>query len=68
MTTAALSPKFQIVIPSAICKALKLVPGEKSQALNFECRIEFMLEPPISSFRGFLPGLNTEVVREPDRF
>ena len=67
MTTATLSPKFQIVIPSAIRKALKLVPGDKFQVMSFEGRIEFIVERPTSSLRGFLSGLNTEVVREPDR-
>jgi AbrB family looped-hinge helix DNA binding protein len=68
MSTATLSSKFQIVIPSEICKALKLVPGEKFQVMSFEGRIEFIVDRPTSALRGFLPGLNTEVVREPDRF
>jgi len=68
MTTATLSPKLQIVIPSAMRKALKLVPGEKFHVMSFEGRIEFIVERPTASLRGFLPGLNAEVVREPDRF
>lgn len=55
MTTVALSPKFQIVIPKAVREALKLVQGQR-----LEVRVQsgaVVLEPVIDirSLRGYLP-------------
>ena len=67
METVTVSPKFQVVIPREIRKALKLTPGQKIQALLYENRIELIPVRPVKQMRGFLKGIDTTVSREGDR-
>ena len=67
MQTVTLSPKFQVVIPRTVRKSLQLRPGQKMQVIEYEGRIEFILERDIAELRGFLKGINTEFEREEDR-
>jgi AbrB family looped-hinge helix DNA binding protein len=67
MHSTTVSPKFQVVIPLAVRKALGLVPGVKLQVVQFEDRIELIPLRPARSLRGALAGIDTEVVREGDR-
>jgi len=67
METVTISPKFQVVIPRQIREQLKLVPGQKVQAVLYENRIELIPLRPIKQMRGFLKGLDTRIAREKDR-
>lgn len=67
MTTVKISPKYQVVIPKEIRNKLKLRPGQKMQILQFGERIEFILLKNIKEARGFLKGIDTNIVREEDR-
>ena len=67
MTALTLSPKFQVVIPKKIRESLKLEPGQKIQAVEYENRIELIPVRPIAEMRGFLRGIDTNVEREDDR-
>jgi len=67
MQTVTVSPKFQVVIPRAIRKALGLQPGQKIQAIQYENRIELIPIEPMATARGFLKGIDTSIQREPDR-
>jgi AbrB family looped-hinge helix DNA binding protein len=67
MITVTISPKFQIVIPKAIRDLLQLRPGQKFQAIVLDGRIELIPVLPAKKLRGFLPGLDTTVERDPDR-
>ena len=67
MHTVTLSPKYQVVIPSAVRKSLGLRPGQKLQVVEYEGRIEFIPERDITELRGFLEGINTDFEREEDR-
>lgn len=67
METVTVSPKFQVVIPQRVRKALGLKPGQKVQVIPYEGRIELIPVESIRRGRGFLKGINTEVEREPDR-
>ena len=67
MQTVTLSPKYQVVIPKAVRKSLKLRPGQKMQVVEYDGRIEFIPERDIDELRGFLKGINTEFKREGDR-
>ena len=67
METVPVSPKFQVVIPQKVRKALGLRPGQKVQVIPYEGRIELVPVEPIRRGRGFLKGIDTEVEREPDR-
>ncbi len=67
MSEVTLSPKYQIVIPLEIRKALKLKPGQKIQAIRLGERIELIPVKPMAEIKGFLSGIETEVDREADR-
>lgn len=67
METVTLSPKFQVVIPLSVRKALKLAPGEKLRVFRYGERVEFVPLRPIQELRGFLRGLDTSIEREEDR-
>ncbi len=67
MQTVTLSPKYQVVIPKAVRNVLNLRPGQKMQVIEYNGRIEFILERDIAELRGFLKGINTEFKREEDR-
>lgn len=67
METVTVSPKFQVVIPQRVRKALGIKPGQKIQVIPYEGRIELIPVEPIRRGRGFLKGIDTKVEREPDR-
>ncbi len=67
MNTVTISPKFQVVIPKQIRESLKLEPGQKVQAIEYENRIELVPVRPITEMRGFLRGIETTVERDEDR-
>jgi AbrB family looped-hinge helix DNA binding protein len=67
MQLVTVSPKYQIVIPKAVRKALNLRPGQKMQVIEYAGRIELIPERDIKELRGFLKGINTEFKREQDR-
>ena len=67
MTTVALSPKFQVVIPKDIRRALNLVSGRRMEVQLNGDKIEFIPEKTIASLRGRWPGMDTRVVRDVDR-
>jgi AbrB family looped-hinge helix DNA binding protein len=67
MQSVTLSPKYQVVIPKTVRKALKLYPGQKMQIVEYAGRIELIPERDIKELRGFLKGINTEFNREGDR-
>jgi len=66
MKTITISPKYQIVIPKEIRKELKLKPGQKLQVIQTEDRIEYIILKDIKEARGFLKGMNTNILREKD--
>jgi len=67
MQTVTISPKYQVVIPRIMRKALNLQPGQRLQVVEYEGRIELIPERDIKELRGFLKGINTEFKREEDR-
>ena len=67
MTTVTVSPKYQVVIPKKIRESLKLQPGQKIQAIEYDNRVELIPVRPITEMRGFLKGIDTTVEREGDR-
>ncbi len=67
MNTVTISPKYQVVIPQKIRKAMQLVPGQKVQVVLYGNRIELVPEKNIKEMRGFLKGINTNFQREEDR-
>ena len=67
MQSVTVSPKYQIVIPRTVRKALNLRPGQKMQVVEYAGRIELIPERDIKELRGFLKGINAEFKREKDR-
>ena len=67
MEMVLVSPKFQVVIPRAVRKALNIQPGQRVQVIQYEDRIELVPIRPTRELRGFLRGIDTTVDREPDR-
>ena len=61
MTSVALSPKFQVVIPKDVRKALNLVAGQRLEARVVGDHVELVPELPISSIRGMCRGIDTNV-------
>ena len=67
MEVVKVSPKYQVVIPLSIRRALGIKPGIKVHALQYENRIEYIPAKEMKKMRGFLKGIDTEVIREKDR-
>ncbi len=67
MHRVTVSPKFQVVIPRPVREHLQLRPGQKMQVIEHSGRVELIPERDISELRGFVKGINTDVVREADR-
>ena len=67
MQTVTVSPKYQVVIPKTVRKALPLRAGQRIQVFEYNGRIELIPERDIKDFRGFLKDINTEFEREEDR-
>jgi AbrB family looped-hinge helix DNA binding protein len=62
-----ISPKFQVVIPREIRKALRLFAGQRVQVIAYGNRVELIPVRKISEMRGFLKGIDTRLERERDR-
>ena len=67
METVTVSPKYQVVIPSRICKLLGVEPGQKVKVILYDNRIEMIPMRRVEEARGFLKGIDTTVERESDR-
>ncbi len=67
MNTVTISPKYQVVIPREVRESLHLRAGELVQVLQFQNRIEFIPVRRLSTMRGFLKGIDTNVQRDKDR-
>ncbi|MCL6613620.1 MAG: AbrB/MazE/SpoVT family DNA-binding domain-containing protein [Firmicutes bacterium] len=67
MDETTVSPKYQVVIPARVRRALGIRPGQKIQVIPYDGRIELIPVTPINQTRGFLRGIETSVEREPDR-
>ena len=67
MNAVILSPKFQVVIPLPVRRAMGLRAGQKMQVIEYEGRIELIPDRDITELRGFLKGMNTDFEREEDR-
>jgi AbrB family looped-hinge helix DNA binding protein len=67
MGLVTVSPKFQVVIPRAVRKALGIKPGQKVQVVHYDNRVELIPLKPVRRTRGFLKGIDTTVERESDR-
>ena len=67
METVTVSPKYQVVIPARVRRAMGIRPGQKLQVIQYDGRIELIPFVPLKQARGSLRGIDTSVDREPDR-
>ena len=67
MQIVTVSPKYQVVIPKSVRRAINLRPGQKMQVVEYNGRIELIPLRDIAELRGFLKGINTKFEREDDR-
>lgn len=64
MNTVTMSSKFQVVIPQAVRKSLKLQPGQQFHVIALEGRVELIPVEPANPFRGLMKGAGSELKRE----
>ena len=64
MTNVTMSSKYQVVIPKDVRKQVPLRAGQKLAVVVKEGIIALLPERPLSSFRGFVKGINTAAIRE----
>lgn len=67
MTPVTISPKFQIVIPKDIREGMDLKPGMKCELIRMGGILKVVPVIPIEQMRGAFKGMDTTVIREPDR-
>lgn len=67
MQAVTVSPKYQVVIPRPVRDHLHIRPGQKLQVVEYEGRIELVLEKDIRELRGFMKGADISFEREGDR-
>ncbi|HHY54630.1 MAG TPA: AbrB/MazE/SpoVT family DNA-binding domain-containing protein [Chloroflexi bacterium] len=64
METVSVSTKFQVVIPRATRKQLRIEPGQKMQVIGYDNRVVFIPVRPIEAARGSLRGIDTTIERD----
>jgi AbrB family looped-hinge helix DNA binding protein len=67
MSIVKVSPKFQVVIPKDVREEMGLTPGTALQVFRYDNRIELVPVESGESLRGFLRGIDTDVLRDEDR-
>jgi AbrB family looped-hinge helix DNA binding protein len=67
METVKVSPKYQVVIPKKIRKAMGIKPGEKVHVFRYGNRIEYIPVKKVSEMRGAAYNIDTAIKREKDR-
>ena len=67
MHAVTLSPKFQVVIPLAVRRRMRLEPGAKLMVIEFNGGLRLLPLKPPSALRGIARGIATAIEREPDR-
>jgi AbrB family looped-hinge helix DNA binding protein len=66
MYTAAISSKYQVVIPREIREQFALQPGQKVAFIPYKHSLRVVIVPPIEKAYGFLAGIDTTVGRDED--
>lgn len=68
MTSVAISPKFQVVIPKDVRQALQLRPGQRMVVRLDASSGTVVLEPEadIRTMRGLFPELSAELPADPE--
>ena len=67
MESVTVSPKYQVVIPGPIRKAMDITPGQKMQVLQIGNRIEFVpvRDVKLSAGPGFVVAYTGDITTMP---
>ena len=68
MNTVTVSPKFQIVIPLAVRKAMGLASGTRLVVTQHGKAIQLVPVPTLAELKAELKGCGSALEDEPDRF
>lgn len=66
MTTVAISPKFQVVIPKEVRKQLNIRPGQRVEVSVQGSGVLLQPQLPMTALRGLCPGIDTQVPNDPE--
>jgi AbrB family looped-hinge helix DNA binding protein len=64
METVTVSKKFQVVIPEKVRKEARIKPGDKMVVITKHGIIHYVPVVPLKNTKGFIPGLDTEDLRD----
>jgi AbrB family looped-hinge helix DNA binding protein len=64
MDTVTVSRKYQVVIPEKLRRESGIKPGDKMVAITKHGIIHYIPVCPIKETKGFIPGLDTEELRD----
>jgi AbrB family looped-hinge helix DNA binding protein len=64
METVTVSKKFQVVIPEKLRKKAGIKAGDKMVAITKHGIIQYIPVRPLKDTEGFIPGLDTENLRD----
>ena len=64
METVKVSKKYQVVIPQKVRKKTGVKPGDLMVAITKHGIIQYIPVRPIKETEGFIPGLDTENLRD----
>ena len=67
MQPVTVSSKYQVVTPKHIRESMRLRSGQKLMVIVYDGRIELTPERDSSELKGFLKGINTQLLCEDDR-
>lgn len=67
MNAFTVSNDMEILIPREVTESLRLRPGEQLKALEYGGQIRLVRVLSIDEARGMLRGMETTLIREPDR-
>jgi hypothetical protein len=67
MQILTVTANFELLLPTALCESMRIMPGQKFQAIQIGDRIELIPQQDIRHARGFLKGIDTNIQRENDR-
>jgi AbrB family looped-hinge helix DNA binding protein len=64
MATVTISPKYQVVIPKDIRKAMSIKAGERLEVFLLDGVLEYVPVKHPRELRGFARGMRTDMKRE----